>query len=268
MRQLLLVPVLLAGLYPATADAQCPAVIPRPATQPDVACYTLNKPVNQRCATAIEPAVCTFLNNTALSQGLVTADAFTYLQNIGFCAIVNDFGTGYRIFDFCPVGCFATNTQILSSISPDGKASYLAAQSVLPDSPLLSMAEDSLANVVLTPQQVKRVVYGAEDADLFVFHLSNGSTLKVTSHHPMVLDTGKLIEASKVEPRMKFVGYNGRSVAIKAITREAPIGDVYNFETRGDSQLNHIIVAEGVLVGDLKIQHELSDEAGSIGLRR
>jgi hypothetical protein len=268
MRQLILSSALLIGLWPDLASAQCPAVVPVPANETDIACYTTNKPINQRCATAIEPSVCAFLNNTALGQGLVTQGGFGFLGSIGFCAIVMDPGTGFQIVDFCPVGCFAADTQILSSFTLDGLTDYMSASSVKPDSPLMSMAEPSLSEVVLGPQSIKRIVVGPEDAELFVFGLANGSTLRVTSHHPMVLDSGKIVEASHVDSRMSFVGLDGQSVAITSITREKPIGDVFNFETGGDTQLSHIIVAEGVLVGDLKIQNELADEEGSIALRR
>jgi hypothetical protein len=268
MRQLLLATALLIGLWPEAARAQCPAVIPVPATQPDVACYT-NKPVNQRCATAIEPTVCAFLNNTALSQGLVTQGAFDYLGSVHFCAVVNNLGAGFRIFDFCPEGCFAADTQILSSFRSDGRANYLRAAMLSPSDQLVSLADDaSFSDVVLTEQAIKRIVSGPEDGELFVFTLANGRTLKVTTHHPMVLDSGKLVEASKVEPGASFVGVDGRSVAIVQISRAKPEADVFNFETGGDTQLNHILVAEGVLTGDLKIQNELSDEDGAIAARR
>jgi hypothetical protein len=243
-------------------------VVPVPATDTDIACYT-NKPVNQRCATAIDPTVCTFLNNTALSQHLVTQPGFNYLQTVKFCAIVNDLGDGYKIYDFCPAGCFAADTQIASSFSLDGVAGYTAAASVAPRGSVLSMGDDaSLGELALTPQSIKRIVVGPEDAELFVFVLANGRTLRVTQHHPMVLDSGKVIQASEVVAAMSFVGLDGQSVAIKSITREKPTADVFNFETASDTQLGHIIVAEGVLVGDLKIQNELSDEQSAIGLRR
>jgi len=268
MRQLLLVTAVLIGLLPHSASAQCPAVVPVPANETDIACYT-NKPVGQRCATAIDQTVCDFLNNTALAQGLITQGGLSFLQNVSFCAIVQDMGGGYRIFDFCPKGCFAADTQIASSVTAEGRASYVQAASLAPRSTLLSMTDDaSLSNLLLAPQSIKRIVLGAEDAELFVFALANGRTLRVTQHHPMVLDNGKIVEASQINPRMSFVGLDGQSVAVTSITREKPTADVFNFETGGDTQLSHIIVAEGVLVGDLKIQNELADEEGSIGLRR
>jgi hypothetical protein len=239
-----------------------------PANATDIACFT-NKPVSLRCASGIDVTTCAVLNNTARNAGLVTQDGYNYLLSVSFCAIVADFGLGPKIFDFCPLGCFAADAQIASTVASDGKAEYVSAASVAPQSLLVSMADEaSIGDVVLAPQSVKRIVAGPEDKELFVFALANGRTLRVTSHHPMVLDSGKIIEASQVNSKMSFVGLDGRSVKVTAITREKPVADVFNFVTGGDTQLSHIIVAEGILVGDLKIQNELADEESSIGLRR
>lgn len=269
MRQAIFATVILIGFWTQSAYAQnCPAVVPVPANETDIACYT-NKPVNQRCATAIEPTVCAFLNNTALSVGLITQGGFGFLRNVHFCAVVADMGTGFRVFDFCPEGCFAGDTEILTELSSLGGTSYRAAELVTPKSPMVSLADGaSFDDVSLTQRSTKRIVRGPEDGELYVFALSNGRTLRVTTHHPMVLDNGQIIAASKVAAKMSFVGLDGQPVAITAITREQPTGDVYNFETGGDTQMSHIIVAEGVLVGDLKIQNELSDEQGAIDARR
>lgn len=266
MRHLLVIAILVA-VWPDSSDA-CPAAIPQPANATDVECFTLGKPPNIRCATAVSPTVCSFLNDKALNEMLVTQDGYDYLVGIGFCAMVNNYGEGDKIYDFCPMGCFAADAQILS-LTADNKASYARAASVKTQSKLMSMADDaSLSDVILGPQAVKRTVQGPEDAPLFVFALDNGSTLRVTEHHPMVLDSGKIIEASQVDSRMSFVGLDGRSVTISSIAREKATEDVFNFETAGASQLNHIIVAEGVLVGDLKLQNELANEQGSIEIRR
>jgi hypothetical protein len=144
------------------------------------------------------------------------------------------------------------------------------AASVTPNSPLMSMADDANlgGDVSLASQSVKRIAMGPEDPKLFVFTLANGHTLRVTQHHPMVLDDGTVIEARKVTKKMSFVGLDGQPVAVTKITREKTTADVFNFDTGSETQLGHIIIAEGVLVGDLKIQNELEDEQGSIELRR
>jgi len=272
-RSLLAVAVLtgLAGLYPHVAHAQTctSAVIPDPANRDAVYCFSVGKPTAQRCASAIDSTICLNLNNGALHAGLLTQDGYDYLTSINFCAMTADYGEGNLIYDFCPRGCFAADTKIASTVGTNGIADYVAAQSVLPQSSLMAMTDDaSLGEVILAPQSVKRTTHGPEDFALFAFALSNGHTLRVTMHHPMVLDSGKIIEASDVTAGMSFVGLDGQSVAVTAVTREKPIGEVFNFETTGDTELGHVIVAEGVLVGDLKIQDDLSSEDASIALRR
>jgi hypothetical protein len=270
MRQLLLATAILIGILPHSARAQsCPTTLPVPATPTDIACFTVNKPVTLKCGTSLSPAMCNAFNVSALNNGLVTVSGYSYLSAIGFCAVVADIGIGPRIFDFCPMGCFAADAQIASTVTSDGRAHYVAAGSVTLHSSLMSMADEaSIGDVVLAPQSVKRMVSGPESEPLVVFALANGRTLRVTSHHPMVLDSGEIIEASQVKSKMSFVGLDGRSVKVSAITREKPVADVFNFVTQGDTQLSHIIVAEGVLVGDLTIQDELASEESSIGLRR
>lgn len=270
MRKLLAVVVFL-GLSHDLAHAQCPVSIPNPANKFDVDCFSVGKPVGQRCATAINPTACNALNTRGENLGLLTSDGYAEVVAIKFCAMVMDLGLGDGplIYDFCPMGCFATDTRVLTGVTGDGKASYAPAAAMLPQGTLMSMTDDAgLHDVVLAPQPVKRIVYGPEDSKLFVFALANGSTLRVTEHHPMVLHNGRIVEARKVDSRMSFIGLDGRPVAIRAITREKAIGDVFNFETAGETQLNHIIVAEGVLVGDLKLQDELETEQNSIELRR
>jgi len=270
MRQLLLVSAFLIGLWPDAAHAQCPAAIPAPADATAVQCFTINKPVNVRCATAVSPSDCLTFNNQGLAAGLLTPDGYTYLVGIHFCAITFALpGQSPKIFDFCPEGCFAADTQVLSSVTREGRANYTRAASVAPNSQLLSLADDASPDAVaMAPHSVKRIVLGPEDGELFAFALANGRTLKVTTHHPMVLDSGKLVEASKVVAGDAFVGLDGRSVAVVRITRQEPEADVFNFETAATTQMGHIIVAEGVLTGDLKIQNELADEEGAVGLRR
>lgn len=271
MRRLLVI-ITLTGLWSHSARAQCPPVLPPAGTPVDsflVDCFTVNRDVSQRCAFAVPEGVCDNFNATAYNSSLLTWDGYIRLMESGFCAMTADMGAGLQIYDFCPRGCFAADSRLLTGITASGAASYATADSVRPHSTLMSMSDDAtLDALALAPQVVKRMVYGPEEQDLFVFALANGSTLRVTQHHPMVLDNGKIVEAGDVDIQMSFVGLDGRPVAITAITRERTFDDVFNFETSSKNQLGHILVAEGVLVGDLKLQNELADEEGSIGLRR
>ena len=268
MRRYLLITAVL-GFGAASAHADCPPTIPKPATTDDIICYTIGRDPSLRCAAPLPPDICNNQNQLAVNNGLVTLDGFAWLSNNGFCAMSTDFGAGLQLYDFCPLGCFASDTQLLTGITKENKASYAQASSLNSPGTLMSLTDNaSLDDVMLTPQSIKRMVHGPEEAELFVFALASGTTLRVTQHHPMVLDSGKIVEAAKVTTDMSFVGLNGASVAILAITREKTPEDVFNFETASETPLGHVIVAEGVLVGDLKLQNQLGAEEGSIGLRR
>ena len=247
----------------------CTNALPTPADSFDCQCKTVNIDPTKRCSGALPLDSCYAMISSAFSFGLITSDAVTFLQNSGFCPVVIDLGAGPAIFDFCPAGCFAAATQILTSVPGDGEAGYTAASRITSQATLMSMADEaSLSEVTVTASSIKRIVHGPEQPPLYVFLLANGATLRVTQHHPMVLDNGRIIEANQVDPQMSFIGVDGESVAIKSITREVATDEVFNFQTAGDTQLSHIIVAEGILVGDLRLQNELEAEQGAIELRR
>ncbi len=258
----------LVGAGAGSAYAQsCPVAIPAPASAHDCECKTLAKPIGERCAAPLPPDQCRTLIADAFARQLLTADARDWLTVHGFCPVFIAGVTG--ILDFCPVGCFAADTQILTDLSGDGTASFTAAADLLPQKPLMALSDEASFDAVdLVSRRVQRVVYGPEVAPLFVFTLGNGATLRVTEHHPMVLDNGAIVEAAAVKPESSFIGIDGQTVAITAITREPATADVFNFETDGDTQLGHVVSAARVLTGDLKLQNELAAEQHSIELRQ
>jgi hypothetical protein len=249
---------------PPDPTPTCPVRFPVPTNAAVCLCKTTSPNISPRCNN-IPTNVCNALIANALAVGLITADAQAYWLNNGFCPIV----ISGVLTDLCPNGCFDGDTQILTGMGHDGSASYTAAAELLPSHPLVTLSDKSGMDAFdLVSRPISRVVYGPEKPALFVFAMSNGATLRVTSHHPMVLDSGVIVEAAKVELGAAFVGIDGEPVFVKAIDREPATGDVFNFETRGDGQLGHVMAAEGVLVGDLKLQNELAAEETLIALRR
>src|SRR5690606_25913995 len=117
-------------------------------------------------------------------------------------------------------------------------------------------------------QSIQRMTYGDEESDLYVFSLSNGHALRVTQNHGMVLGDGRVVEARKVIEGDVFVGLDGSDVYVESITREPTDADVYNYFLDVATPQEHVIAAEGVLVGDLAWQSTLASELESIKLRQ
>jgi hypothetical protein len=229
------------------------------------------KVVTARCGNEITPEACAGLTSSARVLNYIADDAVAWLTANGYCPVGYDSGDGHgaHLQYVCKQGCFAEDTEILSGFTADGEPLTTAASQIKAADTLMSMAdESSLAEVGLVPRPIGAPIHGPEKPPLFAFALANGSTLRVTQHHPMVLASGIIVEARQVKSGASFVGFDGKPVAITSITRERTTGEVYNFETASDTELGHIIVAEGVLVGDLKLQDDLAREEGAIALRR
>ena len=241
----------------------CPVALPIPADAADVACKADAN--GGRCGGGLSYALCKENNDRALARGLITQDAYNWLQSNGFCAVNVD-GV-HSIIAICPVGCFAEDTSILTFNSGDAK--WKLAKNVSIEDQLAALGyEAPLSSPSFDNRSIKRLVHGDEEADLYVFHLSNGHRLRVTQHHGMVLADGRVVEARNVKASDLFVGLDGSDVEIEKITRQAAKADVYNFLVNADAPQEHVIVAEGVLVGDLAWQSTRVEEMDSIRLRR
>lgn len=247
--------------------AVCPVAIPVPANAFACQCKTTTKDPAQRCQGALPPDVCTQQIQTALGLGLLTSDAVTYLESAGFCPVVPP---GFnQIIDFCPRGCFAGDTEILTGVTGNALNSYLPASRLVPQDPVLALSDEaSLDGIDLVSRSLDRVVYGPEEPLLFAFGLATGATLRVTAHHPMVLADGTIVEAAAVPPGTSFIGVDGELVAVMSITREPATTDVFNVQTDSDTQLGHLIIGNGVVFGDLKLQNDLATEQSLIDVRR
>lgn len=244
-------------------EPKCPVNYPKPTNAAVCACKAALGP--ERCNGGLSQEACNGQTANALAAGLLTADAQSWLTTNGWCPIV----IAGTLAGICPNGCFDAQTEILTAMTSDGTASYTPAAQLAPHTPLVTMSDEAgLDTVELVSRPVSRVVYGPEEPPLFAFALSSGATLRVTSHHPMVLDSGVITEAADVEVGSAFIGIDGAPVTVTAITREPATGDVFNYETSATSQIGHVMAAHGVFVGDLKLQNELSSEAKLIELRR
>lgn len=205
------------------------------------------------------------MNITMYYAGQLTLQAYNWLQANGYCAVNS--GLGF-IAAICPVGCFEENTQLLTQ-SDRGANAWVAAKTISLDHRLVSLTGDSLlSSPRVSGRSIKRMSVGPEETDLYVFALANRRTLRVTSHHVMVLSDGRVVEAEQVAPGDAFVGVDGHKVGIRSISREPTNADVYNFAVNAATPQEHVIAAEGVLVGDLDWQSTLIGELESIRLRQ
>jgi hypothetical protein len=178
------------------------------------------------------------------------------------------FRSGGEVRALCRCGCFEGSTELLTS-DTNGNVDWKPVNAVGHDDRLVSLSEDtSLSHPELEAKSVVSRTRGKEKPLFFAFVLDNGHTLKVTQHHGMVLDDGRVVAASEVRAGSRFVGIDGKPVTILTIERERTRGLVYNFEVDAKKNQGHVLAAEGVLVGDLAWQNRLKAELGAIQIRK
>jgi hypothetical protein len=247
---------------------QCTPILPAVADDFDMACKAADE---SGCSDRISQAQCPVLNDEVHSAGAITDQALVWLTQNNRCAVAYDAldGRGYHVQAVCRPGCFAEDTQILTASNQDGLTASKPAAQVTVKDVLIAMADEaSIEDVKLVARTIGVPTHGPEVPPLFVFTLSNRAKLRVTEHHPMVLADGSVVRASNVKPKALFMGIDGVPVKVVSIGREFTTGQVYGFETNSDTRIGHVIVAEGVLVGDLKLQDELQAELKGIEARR
>lgn len=140
-------------------------------------------------------------------------------------------------------GCFARDTKIKTSTRGEVAIDLL-------------MPNEALALADGRSAKIKRIVAGPEKLPLVVFETVSGQKIRVTSTHPMQTDKGiKGAEDISIGDQLKLE--NGSFVALKKVTRQAYSDQVYNVELEGSQEADHLVIANGLVSGDLYLQNNL-----------
>jgi hypothetical protein len=104
--------------------------------------------------------------------------------------------------------------------------------------------------------KIKRFIAGPESKPMIIFETAE-SKIMVTSEHPLVTDKGvRLAKEIGIGEQLKAA--DGKFVEIKSIGTKMYKDNVYNFELEGSAEADHLVVAEGLISGDLYLQNKLS----------
>jgi hypothetical protein len=220
-----------------------------------------------RCVGARDTAFCQGELRYARDQGLITQDTFDWGMAHEYYPVVSRLNTVEAV---CRCGCFEQSTQILATDPETQAVGFVAVRDLSRRHLAWALASDAtLASLKTTEQPIVDLVHGPEEAQLVVFRLADGRVLKLTQHHGAVLSDGRVVAASDVSVGQSFIDAStGATVEIVAIDHEPTSAEVYNFKVAGDDNVNHVVIAEGLLVGDLSWQNGLARELGAVQIRR
>ncbi|WDE10556.1 hypothetical protein [Thalassomonas haliotis] len=220
-----------------------------------------------RCTDPISTAECKVELDYGLAQGLITQRSYDWGVANGYYPVIdrND-----NVRAICKCGCFEADTNISVWSKEAQKVVDIAAKDINAQHQLVALSADATLSAMTTGDfAIKTLTQGPEKPALFVFDLEDGTQLKVTQHHGMLLSSGEMVAAKDVNLKQSFISADSQSpVKIVNISREFTDKDVFNFETESDDVASHIIVAEGVYVGDLIWQNQLAKDLGAIAVRK
>ncbi|WP_437659801.1 Hint domain-containing protein [Sorangium sp. So ce1182] len=177
-----------------------------------------------------------------------------------------------RLIGWCPCSCFAADTQILSLNTTHNEASYTSVEvlhDMWRDRRAASLADDATLNdTTLVYRPIVKVTKGPEEEPLVQLQAANGSLLKLTRNHTLLLGTGMMVKAIDAKEGDELVKVDGTAVPVISVSRVPTSDLVYNFLVQGNSLSSHTLVAEGFVVGDLAWENSLATESGQIAVRR
>jgi hypothetical protein len=144
-------------------------------------------------------------------------------------------------------GCFKEGTRILTNLG------YKNVEALTKNDLIVNPKSGKL-------MKIKKVVFGPEKINLIKFVISSGVTLNVTTKHPMLTDRG-IIKAKDVSKNDKLKIQDGSFEAINSIEeiKISTNSNVHNLELDvvGDKFEDHLVIADGVITGDLFVQQKL-----------
>ncbi len=230
-----------------------------------------------RCANKAMPLEpCEARRLTALNRGCISQQEYDNLRRHGSFPLCNYEETNQDLmFDsWCSCGCFHPDTLISAfDLNSDQYTEAKAVDIVNKhkDFEVFHLTEEAtVKSFAFNKTGLRSPTRGPEEHPLVVIETVNGKVLKLTDKHPVLLSEGRMVQAKELSERDRLLTSEGEVVAIQKIREEAFSGEVVNFmiDSDLDHKNEHIIIAEGLAVGDLAWQSSLEDELNKIVLRQ
>lgn len=163
--------------------------------------------------------------------------------------------SNYQIGFICLSSCYTPDMMVsFSSGDVDVESAYLENMQNL----LTVSAESSLEKLAFSYKPVRHHIRSVIDGEhqIINFLTETGKVLKVTPNHPLVNGKGEMQRADKFNQGDFLVNIDGQKERIVALNNEQYHGKVYNLEIDSDLYTEKILVAQGLLSGDLSYQNE------------
>lgn len=167
------------------------------------------------------------------------------------CAMPDNYQIGF----ICLSSCYTPDMMLSFNVGDvDVESAYLEnLQDILTVS-----AESTIEQMAMQFRPVKHHIRSVIDGkhEILKFLTDSGKVLKVTPNHPLINGHGQMIRADRFKEGDFLVNVDGAKEKIVALTASEYHGKVYNVEIDADHYTDQILVAQGLLSGDLTFQNE------------
>ena len=232
----------------------------------------LTDPNHNRCGNDVLPVgECPQYQELAWNDGngCINVTEYNYALANAIAPICSPFDET-QFLGWCRCGCFEKTTTLRAISLRNGEEVQANVSEISADShEVFAMTEDStLSSMSLAPRALTATTVGDEELPLVWVRLANGVALGLTTEHAVLLSSGIMVTAESLTTSDFLVAEDGQPVAITQIDRSPTADPVYNVLTdAGLAHKGHIIVANGIVVGDIMWQNTLAADLGDVVVR-
>jgi hypothetical protein len=168
---------------------------------------------------------------------------------------VNTSVTGFFVNGYCTSSCYTPDQQITFS---DGPEAIIDATNQLRTGLRTLTPNSTLENIQFHTDDVESFTREIHDSTHVIFDIrtESGGELKVTDKHPVLVGSGRIVEAKSLKPGQELIKADGTRDRITSVDKTTHFGKVYNLKPVATNHVANILIAQGFLVGSSRFQNE------------
>jgi len=175
--------------------------------------------------------------------------------------------TGFFVNGFCTSSCYTPDQEVMFA---DGPQAMIDATNALTPRMKTLTPTSTLQNFTFHTDDVESFTREIHDSTHVIFDIrtASGGELKVTDKHPVVVGSGRIVEARSLKAGDQLIKADGTRDRITSVTQTTHFGNVYNLKPTSTNKVGNILIAQGFLVGSSRFQNEDVDFMNRIILGR
>lgn len=215
------------------------------------------------------PVACEEERQYALSIGCITPEEAEKLKRLNLWAMCNRLHIPRHV---CTCGCFDPSTRLLVERIDSQHTSWMPIEEISVGQNSYKVwtvdKSASLSSLARIKAGISRFTKGPEHEPLIFVETEGANRLGVTTEHAVLLASGEMVAAKELKVGQKLVNHEGQPVLVTNIQRKKISQDVINLLVDQSNEETHLVLAEGLVVGDLAWQNSLKSELGQVLMRQ